>query len=351
MRVCLTLKLSVILVVLWAAVGAAPASAVANPTACGEVVVTDVRLEQDLLCSDVDGLIVGADAITIDLNGHRIDCIALGDGYGASCQGAGPNGVVLEDPDPEVGVDTNGHSHVTVTSSPNGGALFGFDVGVRIPGGSDVFVDRLLLNGGGSLPSGAPNLRPDTVGILVSSTVCHTPAQYVVHLGAGGTTNTNGNQVQSFNVGIALRDADCVNVGWNHVDTSASELLESHGILVLDSAHGVVQGNTVFSNGDLGDLDGGLTLAGPATTDETVTENEVTDNLADGISAREGATGNVIANNVSLRNGAALAGTVFYDAADGPQRANDPLPTNFWNDNNVCMTQTAPNPPPGVCGP
>ena len=49
-------------------------------------------------------------------------------------------------------------------------------------------------------------------------------------------------------------------------------------------------------------------------------------------------------------NGLALSGTVFYDAADGPQR-NNAAAQNVWSFNNVCVTQTTPQPPPGVCGP
>ena len=66
MRRCFALLVAV------AAVFVAPSAASAAGLACGDVVVTDVVLEADLVgCST--GLVVGADNITIDLNGHTID--------------------------------------------------------------------------------------------------------------------------------------------------------------------------------------------------------------------------------------------------------------------------------------
>jgi parallel beta-helix repeat protein len=59
--------------VIAAAAIAGPArAAAATPPACGDVVTGDVRLTSDLVCPDT-GLVVGADAIVIDLNGHSIE--------------------------------------------------------------------------------------------------------------------------------------------------------------------------------------------------------------------------------------------------------------------------------------
>ena len=66
MRGCFALLAAVV------AVFVAPSAAAAADLACGDVVMADVVLQADLVgCST--GLVVGADNVTIDLNGHTID--------------------------------------------------------------------------------------------------------------------------------------------------------------------------------------------------------------------------------------------------------------------------------------
>jgi Right handed beta helix region len=48
------------------------ASAHAQTASCGQVLTEDTTLEADLVDCPVDGLVVGADGITIDMNGHSI---------------------------------------------------------------------------------------------------------------------------------------------------------------------------------------------------------------------------------------------------------------------------------------
>ena len=51
---------------------AAPASAATDTLSCGDTVTTSVTLSEDLLDCPGDGLVVGADDVTIDLNGHTV---------------------------------------------------------------------------------------------------------------------------------------------------------------------------------------------------------------------------------------------------------------------------------------
>ena len=44
----------------------------ATSPSCGQVVTTNVVLTANLICAETDGIIVGADSIKIDLNGHTI---------------------------------------------------------------------------------------------------------------------------------------------------------------------------------------------------------------------------------------------------------------------------------------
>src|SRR4051795_3012474 len=76
------------------AAGCFAQSATASALPCGTVVTTSITLTSDIgPCDFVDGLVVGASDITIDLNGHTI----FGGGAFA-----------------EVGIDATGHNRVTI---------------------------------------------------------------------------------------------------------------------------------------------------------------------------------------------------------------------------------------------
>jgi parallel beta-helix repeat protein len=82
------------------ALGGGQASA--SHVACGQVITADTTLDSDLVDCPNNGLVIGADDITLDLNGHRIDS----DGTPfAGC----PQGELCD-----IGLLNNGHDGVTV---------------------------------------------------------------------------------------------------------------------------------------------------------------------------------------------------------------------------------------------
>jgi large repetitive protein len=91
--------------------------ALASHLSCGDTITTNTTLDSDLVNCPNNGIVIGADNITLDLNGHTID----GDG-------------TLVDPCPEgetcdVGVDNSaGHSGVTI----EGGSIRQFALGVLV---------------------------------------------------------------------------------------------------------------------------------------------------------------------------------------------------------------------------
>jgi parallel beta-helix repeat protein len=94
-------------------------STVASDTLCGATIVEDLRLDQDMTCAG-NGLIVGADGIKINLDGHTI----AGSGSG-------------------VGISVTGRSDVTI----KGGTIRDFVTGVLIAGSSSVVVhDNQLVD-------------------------------------------------------------------------------------------------------------------------------------------------------------------------------------------------------------
>src|SRR5919107_897463 len=85
-------------------VAAGPSSAHvrAVDVACGETITDDTTLHADLVDCPSNGLVIGADDVTLDLNGHTID----GDAVQLPCP---------ESRTCDLGVDnTNGHDGVTI---------------------------------------------------------------------------------------------------------------------------------------------------------------------------------------------------------------------------------------------
>jgi parallel beta-helix repeat protein len=90
--------------------------ALAGPVRCGDTITTDTTLDSDLLDCPNNGIVIGADDITLDLNGHTID----GDGQ-------------LVDPCPDgefcdAGVFADGHDGITVMN----GSVRDFATGVAV---------------------------------------------------------------------------------------------------------------------------------------------------------------------------------------------------------------------------
>ena len=108
----------------------------AGPLSCGDTITADTTLDSDLLDCANNGIVIGGDDITLDLNGHTID----GDG-------------ALVDPCPEnevcdVGVVNDGHNGVRI----KGGTVteFGFGVflfGARRNGLSDLSTVENVFSG------------------------------------------------------------------------------------------------------------------------------------------------------------------------------------------------------------
>jgi parallel beta-helix repeat protein len=105
------------------AAGAGPAFA--SHVSCGDTITADTTLDSDLVDCPDNGIVIGADDITLDLNGHTID----GDGeLREDC----PEDQICDD-----GVVAVDHANVTVRN----GSLREFALGVLVAGASD---DRLL---------------------------------------------------------------------------------------------------------------------------------------------------------------------------------------------------------------
>ena len=99
------------------AVAAGASTAQTGGLSCGDTITVDTTLERDLLNCPNNGILIGADDITLDLNGHLID------GDRSPFRGCDPRKEFCDS-----GVGNNGHDGVTVRK----GAVGQFDSGVLV---------------------------------------------------------------------------------------------------------------------------------------------------------------------------------------------------------------------------
>jgi large repetitive protein len=99
---------------------------------CGQKITQDTRLANDLTDCTNNGLVIGADDITLDLNGHTID----GDGLDNLVEGC-------PDFHCDIGIDNTAHHHgITIQD----GAVQEFSSGIWIEGGADHRLRRLSVS-------------------------------------------------------------------------------------------------------------------------------------------------------------------------------------------------------------
>jgi parallel beta-helix repeat protein len=182
--------------------GLLPSSGVAS---CGEIVNEDVTLTSDLECGPGDGLIVGANDVTINLNGYSI----------TSSDEAGSE-------DPSMNYD--GSSGILVPNAQNVaisglGEVSGFDRGITFMGSSGGQVADIQL-------------ANNDIGVLMS-----------------GSEGTEVSRNTITNNGIALI-SDSSNKGVIAFNQVVANL--EQGILVLGSDTNVVAANNMFGNGENG---------------------------------------------------------------------------------------------------
>lgn len=94
----------------------------ASTVSCGATITTNTKLDSDLTDCPSNGIVIGADNITLDLNGHTVG----GDGVPAD-----PAESCIDDGVCDLGI-SNSAGHVGVTIK--GGAVSGFDEGVFVRG-------------------------------------------------------------------------------------------------------------------------------------------------------------------------------------------------------------------------
>jgi large repetitive protein len=152
------------------ALAVAAGSSAEGQLSCGDTITTDTTLDRDLRGCPNTGIVIGADGVTLDLNGHTVD----GDGRPAECR----RGQVCD-----LGVFNEGHDGVTVRD----GSVRGFFTGVLVGGARHNRIVNVSSSGNayfgfviadsarseivGSSGSGNPAPEGDGIGVFFSRRV------------------------------------------------------------------------------------------------------------------------------------------------------------------------------------
>src|SRR3954468_24020836 len=162
-------SLAVVLAVVGVVVlGAGKAAAVQQPS-CGDTITTDTTLHHNLVNCPNNGIIIGADNITLDLNYHRIE------GDGRATAGCDPQQEFCDE-----GIVDDGHDGVAVVN----GSVRQFDIGADVNGARDA---RLL---------GITASMNDFIGIRLFGSI-----RSLVENSSGSDTGNRGTGIGMFLVG------------------------------------------------------------------------------------------------------------------------------------------------------
>jgi nitrous oxidase accessory protein NosD len=233
----------------------------ARVLSCGEVVVDDVRLEADLICIG-PGLIVGADGVRVNLNGHVIS------GNGTSN-----------------GVDVATRSNVSVY----GGTIRTFFTGVRAMNSAGIDLKNLRLENntdGVDLQAGSTN-----ISIKDNEFVGNT-SRGVMMRGTPTEVEVKSNTFDGNRVGILL----FAPVGAVVKDNVVANSLVAGIRLNQPTTGNLLAGNTLISNPSGIEF---LIVSGSGSTGNTLLDNQLS---ANGCGFKGPLTGNTLKNNVLTGN-------------------------------------------------
>ncbi|HET9050879.1 MAG TPA: right-handed parallel beta-helix repeat-containing protein [Candidatus Dormibacteraeota bacterium] len=324
-----------------------PPPPVSKKTAnCGMTVTQNLTLADDIGPCPGDGLVIGADGVHVNLNGHTI---------GGTYSHAGTS----------VGVRATGRQKVKISN----GTITGFDAGVALISGSGNTVTGLTVANNQGNANTFNSIFGDGVvmffssGNIVAGNVVanNGPFDGIGMMGQGSDNNLVQNNVvkdttnfnRPFNPGLGVGIITNPFLGFDRprqVSLNANQIVGntvtgngSGGISTISNVGGVVRSNLVERNGLQSPF--GRTVPGNGigvtnarfanpNTNEIIELNQVFENGSSGIQVRS--QGNRILDNVANGNGGRFAGAFFFDldgSTFGPSGASLLCGTNVWSGN------------------
>jgi parallel beta-helix repeat protein len=332
--------------------------ALASHVSCGDTITTDTTLDSDLVNCPNNGIEIGADNITLDLNGHTID----GDDTPVdTC----PEGEACD-----VGVvNLAGYDRLTIV----GGTIRQFGVGVLIVGGAAhnhlhhlVVADNtdfgIIVDGSTDIVIEKTSMADTGIsGLILAGSQDALVARNSVSGSHGYAMNFFGvydsriqnNKLDGNDHGIQMTEGSSRNAirsnavshsGGSSIDIGGEDVAANHvehnrlkdngdGIILTNASDTLISHNLVTGTGFFGfpDTGGfGIVLDGAARTtvdrntvtggrgpaifvtqleapagprDNVVSRNFVNSRLTDGILVDDGATGTLLVHNLAIRNG------------------------------------------------
>lgn len=351
---------------------AAPATIAAadrQEVACGDTITKDTRLPANLVDCPGVGLVIGADGITLDLNGHTVDGDGVGDDVGIDLEGRHgatithgtvgqfTEGVLVADAS-QVAVRrlaSTGHGHGGITVDHSTDITIADNVvrdsgaGIIVAHSDGVLVNANRVSGSGF--GGIPVFESHHVRIA-DNTVTTSPTDAAIGLFDGSAQNeVTGNRLSRSGAGIALNNDAADNLIADNtiahnasgvildVGTHDNQVLQNlveastfEGIAVVGSDANLIARNRVARDGAL-DAAGGIVVIpwpdDPAQTSDanTLLDNDALDNGGDGIHTGPGQTANLLRGNRADRNtalGIAAAPGTIDGGGNRAARNGDP---------------------------
>jgi parallel beta-helix repeat protein/surface protein len=317
------------------AIGESLASAASNevtPTvlSCGDTINSNTTLTADLNCP-ADGLIIGADNITLDCAGRSI----IGNGAGAGVSLYGRSGVTVKncsissfDSGIAIAFDSNNNtiSNNTISSNTSYGIFLQSN-----SNNNSLTGNNISLNGVGILLASLSNSNTVTgntvdssadTGIILSESssnsitnnTASSNANYGVLLSTGSSNNTLDSNTASFSSGGIILDSGSSN---NTVTNNTTNSNYGYGILFqFDSNSNIISSNTVDSNtygiysesSTLNTIDhntvtnSGTGILLSQSPSNIVSFNNTSSNGGDGINLQSNSSGNTLSYNISNSN-------------------------------------------------
>ncbi len=335
----------------------------ASHVSCGDVLTSHTVLDSDLNCAG-NGLIMGADGISLDLNGHTITSA----GGLVGVQAWGRSGVTIRNGTVTGflfgvwldgtrnssirGVAANGNKQtgILVTNDSDGNQVTGCTAngngaaGIIVHAGSDrnsVKGCTASGNGIGTAGLGIEVSLGSTGNDVKENQVVANKRNGLVLLNGANRNEVKNNTVAgNGRIGLVVQ----LNSLTNNIKDNVITGNKRNGIVVQDNSDGnVIRNNVINHNGTSGALDGNqgiVVTLGAGHTD--IRDNTINGNLRNGISVNADSSGNntVISNSLS-GNGDGVTGFNLSDLTTGPGTAG----TNDTYKNNSCLTSN----PLGLC--
>ena len=310
------------------------------PITCGATITVDTRLRSDLRNCPGIGIVIGADDVRLNLNGHVVDGDGIGDFEGIQVQGH--RGVTIENGSVRDFVEgvavlnarqtsvrrlslfAHRHAGVFVSDSEDIAVEETKSIEIEFPGvfitrSHNVSVGRNVVSASGSgigvrmsdhvHVTGNTLTRNTCEGISVADDATDNVIEgnTVSANGCDGITFTNGSDRNLVRGNTVIRNIAGVGIVTSNDNVVADNSLRDNafvGAYVFGGDRNRISGNITTGNGD--GSEGGIHVlpddAGNAPTSNTISNNIVTANTGDGILVDAGSINTLIRGNVAARN-------------------------------------------------